>query len=53
MAIKGPLGKGLEALLSDFDMGENRPSLLSCGIEEIVPNRYQPRRISPRRSSVN
>jgi ParB family chromosome partitioning protein len=37
------LGKGLGALLPEFGQGESK-SLLYCGIEEIVPNRSQPRK---------
>jgi ParB family transcriptional regulator, chromosome partitioning protein len=45
MAQKNVLGKGLGAifpdLLNDFDKNKN---VLSCGIEELRPNRYQPRK---------
>ena len=37
------LGKGLGALLPEFGQGESK-TLLYCGIEEIVPNRSQPRK---------
>jgi len=37
------LGKGLGALLPEFEQGELK-TLLYCGIEEIVPNRSQPRK---------
>ena len=37
------LGKGLGALLPDVGPAESK-TLLSCGIEEIVPNRSQPRK---------
>ena len=37
------LGKGLGALIPDFGKEESR-TLLYCGIEEIVPNRSQPRK---------
>jgi ParB family chromosome partitioning protein len=37
------LGKGLGALLPEFEQGEPK-TLLYCGIEEIVPNRSQPRK---------
>jgi ParB family chromosome partitioning protein len=37
------LGKGLGALLPELGQAESR-SLLSCGIEEIIPNRSQPRK---------
>lgn len=46
MAQKNVLGKGLGAifpdLLNDFDKKKN---VASCGIEELRPNRYQPRKI--------
>ncbi|HUN53670.1 MAG TPA: ParB/RepB/Spo0J family partition protein [Smithella sp.] len=46
MAQKNVLGKGLGAifpdLLNDFD---KKKAVLSCGIEELRPNRYQPRKI--------
>jgi ParB family transcriptional regulator, chromosome partitioning protein len=45
MAQKNVLGKGLGAifpdLLDDFD---KKKSVFSCGIEELRPNRYQPRK---------
>lgn len=45
MAQKNVLGKGLGAifpdLLNDF---EKKNSAFSCGIEELRPNRYQPRK---------
>jgi len=37
------LGKGLGALIPDFGKEESR-TLLYCGIEEIAPNRSQPRK---------
>ncbi len=37
------LGKGLGALLPELEQGESK-ALLYCGIEEIAPNRSQPRR---------
>jgi len=37
------LGKGLGALLPEFEQAESK-ALLYCGIEEIRPNRSQPRR---------
>lgn len=45
MPPKSSLGKGLEALLPDFldDLGK-KPDYLLCGIEELSPNRFQPRR---------
>ncbi len=45
MAQKNALGKGLGAifpdLLNDFD---KKKPVFSCGIEELQPNRYQPRK---------
>jgi ParB family transcriptional regulator, chromosome partitioning protein len=45
MAQKNVLGKGLGAifpdLLNDFD---KKKTVFSCGIEELQPNRYQPRK---------
>ena len=38
------LGKGLGALLPEFGQAEPR-ALLYCGIEEIIPNRSQPRKL--------
>jgi ParB family chromosome partitioning protein len=44
MGTKRPaLGKGLGALLPDIEK-EDRKNFFLCGIEEIVPSRYQPRR---------
>jgi ParB family chromosome partitioning protein len=37
------LGKGLGALIPDIEK-EDRKNLFSCGIEEITPSRYQPRK---------
>ena len=37
------LGKGLGALLPEFEQVESK-ALLYCGIEEIRPNRFQPRK---------
>ena len=37
------LGRGLGALLPELGQGE-RKTLLYCGIEEIIPNRSQPRK---------
>jgi len=44
MATKDSLGKGLKAILPDLaeDLRE-RPSFMMCGIEELYPNRFQPR----------
>ncbi len=48
MASKVTLGKGLGALFPDLaqDM-EGRPSFILCGIEKIIPNRFQPRKEFP------
>ena len=48
MASKVILGKGLGALFPDLahDM-EDRPSFILCGIEKIIPNRFQPRKEFP------
>lgn len=45
MAIKPSLGRGLEAIFPDLvaDM-EEKPHLITCGIEELTPNRFQPRK---------
>jgi ParB family chromosome partitioning protein len=44
MATKRPaLGKGLGALLPDIEK-EDRKNFFFCGIEEIVPSGYQPRK---------
>src|SRR4030042_2185214 len=42
-AKRTALGKGLAALIPDLG-AEERKGLLYCGIEEIVPNRSQPRK---------
>ncbi len=44
MPQKNSLGKGLGAILSaPVDDLNTRPSFILCGIEELVPNRFQPR----------
>ncbi|KQC08636.1 MAG: hypothetical protein APR62_04285 [Smithella sp. SDB] len=46
MAQKNVLGKGLGAIFPDLinnDFDRKKPAL-SCGIEELSPNRYQPRK---------
>lgn len=46
MAQKNVLGKGLGAIFPDLisnDLDKKKP-VLSCGIEELSPNRYQPRK---------
>jgi len=48
MASKMILGKGLGALFPDLAMTmEGRPAFINCGIEEIIPNRFQPRKDFP------
>ena len=42
MAKRMALGKGLGALIPDA--GREKGELFLCGIEEIVPNRKQPRK---------
>lgn len=45
MAQKNALGKGLGAIFPDLlnDLDKKTP-LFSCGVEELQPNRYQPRK---------
>ncbi|PKN76321.1 MAG: chromosome partitioning protein ParB [Deltaproteobacteria bacterium HGW-Deltaproteobacteria-10] len=45
MAQKNALGKGLGAMFPDLlnDIGKKTPQTI-CGIEELRPNRYQPRK---------
>ncbi len=43
MAKRPALGKGLGALIPDIEK-EDKKNFLSCGIEEIIPSRYQPRK---------
>ena len=45
MPPKDTLGKGLGAMFPDLlnHIGD-RPSFVQCGIEELAPNRFQPRR---------
>lgn len=45
MQPKNSLGKGLGAMFPDLlnHIGD-RPSFVQCGIEELTPNRFQPRR---------
>lgn len=43
MAKRPALGKGLGALIPDIEK-EDRKNFLSCGIEEIIPSKYQPRK---------
>lgn len=44
MAQKNVLGKGLGAILPDLLQDTDRKKVLSCGIDELRPNRYQPRK---------
>jgi ParB family chromosome partitioning protein len=45
MPQKNSLGKGLGAILSSaVDDLNTRPSFIICGIEELYPNRFQPRK---------
>ena len=45
MSQKGSLGKGLGAILSSsVDDLHTRPSFIICGIEQLYPNRFQPRK---------
>ncbi len=45
MAKKNALGKGLGAIFTDLvDDSSGKPTFLMCGIEELSPNRYQPRK---------
>ncbi len=39
------LGRGLSALIPDVETPENSPDFLMCPIDEITPNRYQPRTV--------
>ncbi len=44
MAQKNVLGKGLGAIFPDLLNESDKKKSLSCGIEELRPNRYQPRK---------
>ncbi len=37
------LGRGISALIPDFEDHEGSPDFIMCPIEDIVPNRFQPR----------
>ncbi len=39
------LGRGISALIPDFETPENSPDFLMCPINDITPNRYQPRTV--------
>lgn len=45
MAQKNVLGKGLGAIFPDILNESDKKKSVSCGIEELHPNRYQPRKI--------
>ena len=46
MSARQALGKGLGALIPDKPLaeGEGKKSFFTCGIEEIQPNPFQPRK---------
>ncbi len=45
MQKKSPLGRGLGAIFTDLiEDSEKESPFLVCGIEELTPNRYQPRK---------
>lgn len=45
MVKKNALGKGLGAIFTDLvDDASGKPTFSMCGIEELTPNRYQPRK---------
>lgn len=46
MAKKNSLGKGLGAIFSDLIEDSNeKPTFVMCGIEELRPNEFQPRKV--------
>jgi ParB family chromosome partitioning protein len=45
MAQKNVLGKGLGAIFPDLLNDSDKKKIVSCGIEELRPNRYQPRKM--------
>jgi ParB family chromosome partitioning protein len=46
MAKKNALGKGLGAIFTDLvDDTSGKPTFSMCGIEELSPNRFQPRKV--------
>ena len=46
MSKKNALGKGLGAIFTDLmDNPADKPNFAMCGIEELSPNRFQPRKI--------
>jgi ParB family transcriptional regulator, chromosome partitioning protein len=45
MSKKDSLGKGLGAIFSDLiDETPDKPNFIMCGIEELTPNKFQPRK---------
>jgi hypothetical protein len=50
MAQKNVLGKGLGAIFPDLLNDSEKKKSFSCGIEELRPNRYQPRKFSMMKS---
>ena len=45
MAKRNVLGKGLGAIFTDLvDEGSSKPAYATCGIDELQPNSFQPRR---------
>jgi len=40
---KSGLGRGISALIPDFEMGDANSDFFMCPIGDILPNRYQPR----------
>ena len=48
MSVKPSLGKGLGAIFPNLLNGlDNKPAFIMCGIEELTPNRFQPRKAFP------
>jgi len=46
MSKKNALGKGLGAIFTDLmDNPADKPNFAMCGIEELSPNKFQPRKI--------
>jgi len=42
---KTGLGRGISALIPDFGTPESSPDFLMCPVDDISPNRYQPRTV--------
>jgi ParB family chromosome partitioning protein len=54
MPKKDSLGKGLGAIFSDLiDDTIEKPAFVTCGIEELTPNRFQPRKIFDSKEQKN